>query len=69
MSEPVAVSNEYIKMVNKEGLYIQENNMIKQDFQNGKLEIICFCVNRQIAKEITSGLNLLDDNRRRLELE
>ena len=69
MSEPAAVSEEYIKIVNKEGLYIQEGNIVKQDLQNGKLEIICICVNEGIAEDMTSGLNLLDDNRRRLELE
>ena len=69
MSEPVAVSDEYIKMVNKEGLYIQEGNIVKQDLQNGKLEIICICVNEAIAKDMTSGLNLLNDNKRRLEKE
>ena len=38
MSEPAAVSNEYIKMVNKEGSYIQENNMTKAQ-EDKKLKV------------------------------
>ena len=69
MSEPVAVSTIYIEMVNKEGLYFNEDNIIKKDLQNGKSNIIAICINKTIAKDIISGLNLLYDNERRLELE
>ena len=69
MSEPVAVSTIYIEMVNKEGLYFNEDNIIKKDLQNGKSDIIAICINKTISKDIISGLNLLYDNERRLELE
>jgi len=69
MSEPAAVSTVYIKMVNEEGLYFNEDNIIKKDLQNGKSEIISICINKRVANAMVSGLNLLDDNQRRLELE
>ena len=69
MSEPAAVSTVYIKMVNEEGLYFNEGNIVKKDLQNGKSDIIAICINKTIAKDIISGLNLLYDNERRLELE
>jgi len=69
MSEPASVSMEYIKMVNKEGSFFNENNVIKRDLQNGKSEIIALCINKRVADAIVSGLNLLDDNQRRWELE
>jgi|TARA_R100000482_G_C5050073_1_gene112316 hypothetical protein len=69
MSEPAAVSTVYVEMVNEEGLYFNEDNIIKKDLQNGKSDIIAICINKTIAKDIISGLNLLYDNERRLELE
>ena len=69
MSEPNAVSKQYIEIVNVEGLYFNEGNVVKQDLQNGKSDIIAICVNGVIAKDMTSGLNLLNDNKRRLEKE
>ena len=69
MSEPNAVSKQYIEIVNVEGLYFNEGNVVKQDLQNGKSDIIAICVNGVIAKDMTSGLNLLNDNKRRLENE
>ena len=69
MSEPVPVSKKYIEIVNLEGLYFNEGNVVKQDLQNGKSNIIAICVNGAIAKDMTSGLNLLNDNKRRSELE
>ena len=56
-------------MVNEEGLYFNEGNIVKKDLQNGKSDIIAICINKTIAKDIISGLNLLYDNERRLELE
>ena len=69
MSEPASVSMEYIKMVNKEGSFFNDNNVIKRDLQNGKSEIISICINKRVANAMVSGLNLLDDNQRRWELE
>ena len=69
MSEPNAVSKQYIEIVNVEGLYFNEGNVVKQDLQNGKSDIIAICVNGVIAKDMTSGLNLLNDNKRWLEKE
>ena len=69
MSEPAAVSTAYIKMINKDGSFFNEDNVIKRDLQNGKSEIISICINKIVANAMVSGLNLLDDNQRRLGLE
>ena len=69
MSEPAAVSTAYIKMVNKDGSFFNEDNVIKRNLQNGKSEIISICINKRVANAMVSGLNLLNDNQRRLELE
>ena len=41
--------------------YFAEDNAVKFDHQNGKIETICFCVSKQSAKRIAAALNLLDN--------
>ena len=41
--------------------YFNEDNAVKFDLQNGKIETICFCRDKHIAKEIARALNLLDN--------
>jgi len=41
--------------------YFAEDNAVKFDHQNGKIETICFCVTKQMAKQIAAALNLLDN--------
>ena len=39
--------------------YFAEDNAVKFDHQNGKIEIIAFTKNKQTAKEIGPGLGVL----------
>ena len=41
--------------------YFAENNAVKFDHQNGKIEIIAFATNHKKAKEIARALNKQDD--------
>ena len=41
--------------------YFAEDNAVKFDHQNGKIETICFCVTKKMAKRIAAALNLLDN--------
>ena len=41
--------------------YFAEDNAVKFDHQNGKIETICFCVTKNTAKRIAAALNLLDN--------
>ena len=38
-----------------------EGNVVKYDLQNGKINVICFCSDENVAKGIAEGLNLLDN--------
>ena len=59
----------YIYMVNKRASrkdnimdnYFAEDNAVKFDHQNGKIETICFCATKKMAKRIAAALNLLDN--------
>ena len=44
-----------------EGNNFAEGNVVKYDLQNGKINIICFCSDKYVAKGIAEGLNLLDN--------
>jgi len=41
--------------------YFNDNNAVKFDLQNGKIETICFCRDEHIAKEIAIALNKNDN--------
>ena len=41
--------------------YFAEDNAVKFDHQNGKIETIAFTKNKQMAKEIAAALNLQDN--------
>ena len=51
-----------LKMIPKEdyteGNYFSENNAVKYDLQNGKIETISFCDNKENAEWISRALNL-----------
>ena len=38
-----------------------EGSVVKRDLKNGKINILCFCADDEIAKGIAQGLNLLDN--------
>lgn len=44
-----------------ENNYFNEDNAVKFDLQNGKIETICFCRDEHIAKEIAIALNKHDN--------
>ena len=44
-----------------EGNNFAEGNVVKYDLQNGKINVICFCSDENVAKGIAEGLNLLDN--------
>ena len=44
-----------------EGNNFAEGNVVKYDLQNGKINVICFCSDKNVAKGIAEGLNLLDN--------
>ena len=44
-----------------EGNNFAEGNAVKYDLQNGKINVICFCSDKNVAKGIAEGLNLLDN--------
>jgi len=41
--------------------YFNEDNAVKFDLQNGKIETICFCRDKHLAKEIVLALNKYND--------
>ena len=41
--------------------YFAEDNAVKFDHQNGKIETIAFTKNKKTAKEIAAALNLQDN--------
>ena len=41
--------------------YFDEDNAVKFDLQNGKIETICFCRDKHTAKEIAIALNKNDN--------
>ena len=69
MSEPAAVSDVYIEMVNKEGSYFTQGNCVMSNFRDQNTAIFCICINHKEAEQVAKAINLLDDNKRRLELE
>ena len=42
-------------------LYFNEDNAVKFDLQNGKIETICFCRDKHLAEEIALALNKYND--------
>jgi len=44
-----------------EGNNFSEGNAVMFDLQNGKTNILCFCSDKNVAKGIAEGLNLLDN--------
>ena len=41
--------------------YFAENNAVKFDHQNGKIEVIAFAQDKQTAKKIVKALNKQDE--------
>ena len=41
--------------------YFNEDNAVKFDLQNGKIETLCFCRDKHLAKEIALALNKYND--------
>ena len=41
--------------------YFNEDNAVKFDLQNGKIETICFCRDKHLAEEIALALNKYND--------
>ena len=41
--------------------YFAEDNAVKFDLQNGKIETLAFARDKNMAEEIARGLNLLDE--------
>jgi len=50
-----------IERKNKMDNYFNEDNAVKFDLQNGKIETICFCRDKHLAKEIVLALNKYND--------
>ena len=46
---------------NKMDNYFNEDNAVKFDLQNGKIETICFCRDKHLAEEIALALNKYND--------
>jgi hypothetical protein len=69
MSLPASVSPEYIKMINKEGLYFNEGSAVKRDCQNGSFDVVAICLDKQSAQDVVMALNFYDDNYSRWEAE
>ena len=52
-----------IDMFNKDtfdGYYFADNNSVNYDLQNGKIETVAFCDDKERAKLICSALNLFE---------
>ena len=43
-----------------EGYYFADNNSVNYDLQNGKIETVAFCDDKERAKLICSALNLFE---------
>jgi hypothetical protein len=60
------MSNKYITkdMIDKqyfEGRYFSDETAVNVDYQNGKTNIIAYCICKETAKDIARSLNLLEN--------
>jgi hypothetical protein len=69
MSETPAISTEGLVMINEEGNYWSNGVEVKCNLGNTRTLVICMCSDSELAKTIATAMNLLDDNKRRLELD
>ena len=69
MSETPAISSEGLKMINKEGNYWSNGVEVKCNLGDTKTFTVCMCTDSAVAKMLATGINLLEDNNRRLELD
>ena len=69
MSETPAISSEGLKMINKEGNYWSNGVEVKCNLGDTRTFVICMCNDSESAKTIATAMNLLDDNKRRSELD
>ena len=44
-----------------EGNNFAEGNVVKYDLQNGKINVVAYCICKETAKDMARGLNLLDN--------
>ena len=61
-----------IDMINKdyfEGNYFSDDNSVNYDNQNGKIDTIAFCDNKERAKLVCSCLNLFESLQDNIEIK
>ena len=44
-----------------EGRYFSDETAVNVDYQNGKINVVAYCICKETAKDMARGLNLLDN--------
>ena len=50
------IADEYL-----EGRYFSDKTAVNVDYQNGKINVVAYCICKETAKDMARGLNLLDN--------